>query len=571
MAKPSKNSILSKHSKKPSLDISLEQLNVSRPVKRPPPVPSSPVATFHRPKRRLIDELAAQADSDSDESSTSHYKNSKSEPSLSPDPKQEIDDIPQPDLLSPAPPTTIRRERRTPQHKTPGLKFTYSDARRKLRSPSPIPEAADDPFALLGLAPTTSTFDEINEELEDTQSSGMRTLHELRQAGASSRALDGMDDLLDRANSSGPNNASLRRGALIELVSKLQDKAFLRHFRDFGGDTRLFTTVRPDKDIIITATMAMALFSLIAAGKGTLILRKLTSDALINLTINLLDQTDSFPTMARKRELNLSKYGQGAFISMGKSILASPVWDKKAPSILTPQLLALKVLDLSLADLSDDTQAGIVSSPLISKLFNILITTIEENEEGSMIGAPDSALELTLTLSILKTACITAAESAESAASWTRDHLPVVLHFLHKSLHKNTEARRLVLQISLNLTNNNMDAAKLLGRDRILSPIASAVGDRLAVLSQTESYEESEDIDDLILMLGVLINFCEYSSPVRSVVAQSVAMSGLIRPLLTHCHKTSQVRLLAHHIYFQHIKHGIYANRRVLVLGGLGV
>ncbi len=56
----------------------------------------------------------------------------------------------------------------------------------------------------------------------------------LRQAGADSRFGDEMHDIMERISAPTQKPSSLRRGALLELAQKVQEKDFRRQFRNHG-------------------------------------------------------------------------------------------------------------------------------------------------------------------------------------------------------------------------------------------------------------------------------------------------------------------------------------------------
>ena len=523
-------------------------VDVPRPGKRSLPAPSSPPRALRFTKRRLIDELVAQADSDTDVQSD----DSDASSSTLPPTREQEHGVQAQGLFSPQLHVNPRREawaRRTPQNNPAGVKFTYSSQRTLLPevssiSATTIPDPYDD---LLALGPPTSSYDFEEDDPDTSQAGGIRSLHELRQAGASSRFSDGMEDLLDRIGSVQGKPSSMRRSGLIELVKKLDDKSWRRQFRDFGGDTRLFSGIEQETDVISGAAMAAAFLSLLAAGKATHITNKMPAKDLINLLGPLLDEKEDMSKISRRRGLSLSKVGQANFVSLSSSVCKLSIWDSTFPETISPRLLALKCLDLALDQLNDGVLEMLVSSSVISKVFAIMSESLEESLEN-MSPKGDSCLlqDLTMALKILKVCSVKAMESTERQ-KWTIEHLPMVMKALRTTLEMNTQGvskiRSLVIQLTLNMTNDSPEAAELAGRDEVMGLIVNRLRDELALASSSIAGERlsSDAVEDVVLLLGVMINFCEHSPSARTVVAECDVLDDLIRPLLSHHRKTSEV------------------------------
>ncbi|KAJ2900194.1 hypothetical protein MKZ38_002553 [Zalerion maritima] len=548
IAQPLKPSTYQKQSKIPS-NISIpDTLETPRSLKRPPPPPSSPPTTVRRRKRRLIDNLQADKDGEEESSDSSDAESSLSLPSSE---ERGSDNAPSQEFHSPQPQPNSRREafRRTPQTKPPGLKFTYSSQRTLLSDTSSLdPGGSQDPLAIFALAaPTNAAIYEEEEDLESSQAGGIRTIHEIRQAGQSSRFTDEMEDILDGVGSS--SSRSLRISSLIELVDKLQDRKFCKKFRDFGGDSRLFGSVGKETDIIASTALVCVLLSLLGAGQATHITNKMQSRTLVNMVFPLLQVGDDLQTLARQRSSDLSKNGQKKFVSLGPLMKKPTIWEPMKPQTITPQVLALKCLDLTIEQISDQALEGLVGSPVSDKLFEILSESLEDDEYD--VSLPDEAPsppshELFLSLTVLKVCSVKAMESKERP-KWTTQHLPLVVKALHSSLKRHSggegfKTRSQVSQVLLNMTNHNTAAAQVLSSDRVLDPILAKLSDelgRVATSSPDNSFS-SDALDNLVLLLGVMVNFCEDNISVRAFAVQSDSLDGIIRPLLVHYQKRSE-------------------------------
>ncbi len=102
---------------------------------------------------------------------------------------------------------------------------------------------------------------------------------------------------------------------------------------------------------------------------------------------------------------------------------------------------------------------------------------------------------------------------------WTTEYVPIVADLLERALRrpadKFDQLESLTLRLTMNSTNNNPDAAGIFVNNGLLRALAHTACDTFDVLLKSLAAGTllSQTLESLILMLGVMINFCEHYPP----------------------------------------------------------
>lgn len=574
----------------PSIPKSIKTLNTSkqrkemvqthipfRPVQTPPSVPAvrlEKASTFKlgpttsapktqqgpgsRKRKRLIDELAAQADDSSEEEEQDREQEQEQEPDWSQAMRRTPEPLGLPEFGTPAvapstPEPKIPKKFARPGSATKrtGPKITYS-ARRTIRaegsSAGGLDTVDEDAWLKESLLPTGgSRFDMDEDEDEPFTSGAVRSIHELRQAGANSRFADEIEDLLARVGRPTGKTLSSRRNALVDLSQKLSDKSFVRKFRDHNGDRSLFEQVGRETDIIAGYALVAILTMLLATTASAHIISQLQNQGFSSLLERLLAiQTDIQP-ISKDRASNLSKHGQQSMSKLKASLLILPIWEPTTPFMLSPRRLALKALELVVK------HSGSVGDELFSaKVTDQLFTLLSNAPEPDAWKYPrtDESVDFHLALTLLESYSVQAMQT-ESKERWTFKHMPIIADTLGTTLRRNTnrlgEIGLLVLKLTLNTANNNHDAATAFIEKGTVRTLANALCDTFQ--TATKSVDDAEvfngHIESLLLMLGVMINFSEHDrntgGSLLSILDDGQApLDRLIRLFLDHHAATSE-------------------------------
>ncbi|KAK3359264.1 wings apart-like protein regulation of heterochromatin-domain-containing protein [Lasiosphaeria hispida] len=544
----------------------------SRPItkKRPEPpranIGDHPAGKPAPRKKRLIDALAEQADGSSEEE-----EEEDAAPPLLQRPKP-----PKPEPVtvifqssSPPPPAALQGSSRNMGRpvavaKKAGPKFTYNQQRSMLAEEDTLlgsgrlPGIDEEPsngslfsFARLPKVSTINTFSFLDEDDETVNTGAVRSIHELRQAGANSRFADEMDDIMDRIGSPSAKPSSLRRGALLELAQKMSEKAFRQQFRNHSGDGSLFKSLGEETDLVSGYSILAILVTLLAASSSAHLLQQLRMQGFAALLGRLLGEGTDIVPLAKDKKQNVTRNGQTTLGTVKSSILKSPIWEPTVPTSLSPRTLALKCLDLIMRQPSHSPGESEIFSPAVTdRLFSTLSTSASSEGEACWdLPSHQESTDFYLALYVLESQSISAMQSNQGSR-WTRRYVPVVVNILEKALRrpidKFNDLESLTLRITLNTTNNNPEAVRMFVDNSLLQELAGSACRAFETVLNSMKVDAflSKVHESLIMMLGVMINFCVYYPPASQSLEEvgdstASALDRLIRIFADNHSKTS--------------------------------
>ncbi|KAK4193082.1 wings apart-like protein 1 [Podospora australis] len=486
-------------------------------------------------KRRLIDTLAAQADgeeetSDEEEPSSqnSHVSNSRRSPAFRESSPQASSTLDEPRKIA----------RPVLAAKQSGPKFTYSQQRSMLEEEDALFPGGGlggldaDPtkgalfnFGRLTKSATMNAFSYLDEDDETRNTGAVRSVHELRQAGANSRFADEMDDILDRIGNPSAKASSLRRGALLELAQKMKTKEFRRQFRDHSGDGALFKALGDELDVVCGFSIVAIITTLLAASTSGHLILQLRSQGIATLLRRLLEQPVDIAQMAKDRKQNLSKTSQTTVGAIKASLQELPVWKPISPTSLSPRTLALQCLGLLMRQFTPGSEDELMPIAVTDLLISILADGASDSASWNFPNQPESC-DFYLALHIIEGYSAYAMQSSRLGPRWTRQYAPVVADVLKTSLSrpvdKLDELESLTLRISLNVTNHNKDACQLFVERGLLGRLVeTACGGFNLAVRPTQGDALVRILDHLIMLQGVMINFCVYYPPASQTLEAS--------------------------------------------------
>lgn len=558
---------------RPSRGTSVAPLPPNRKRPSPPPLSSKMRSTMNPGprKKRLIDALVEQAESDGSEEEDSEAEEQQSSLQQLDAPTDSRPTDSRPTVVlnfrDSTPPSTPKAASNaalsTASAKTTGPKFTYSERRTMLKEDAFLggtglggieEEPANGSIFDFGrLAPTsTSNFSFLDEDDETVNTGAVRSLHELRQAGANSRFADEIDDIMDRIGSPSAKMASLRRGALLELAQKLMKKQFRQQFRDHGDNGTLLRSVGEETDTISGYSILAILVTLLAASSSAHIVQQLRSHNFAALLARLLGEPADIAILAKDRKQNASRNAQNTLRIIKSSLLALPIWEPCSPTLLSPRTLALKCLDLIVLQPHHSSGESEIFSPAVTDVLFSILSTAAASETPWDFPARQDSIDLYFALYMLESKSISAMQSSQGAR-WTRQYVPIAANLLEKALRtpvdKLSSLENLALRLALNTTNNNLGPARMFTDQGLLQELAVSACDAFdAVLNSMRAEAFLKDVyESLIMMLGVMVNFVVYYPPASRALEHDVeegsgglsSLDRLIRIFADHHLKTS--------------------------------
>lgn len=547
----------------------------SKPTPQPAaPKPPSVKPALSRPKstsapgpgrRRLIDALVEQEESEEEEEEP--WRPSQQQRVASPPPRvlPEFTFRDSPPPSQEAPPRSVARGA-----KKTGPKFTYSQQRTMLAEEDEfmgggglgsIEESLNGPmFNFRGLAPVprSSKFSFLDEVDETANTGAVKSLHELRQAGANSRFADEMDDIMDRIGTPTGKPSPLRRGALLELAQRMNAKEFRRQFRNHNDDGGLVKSLGQETDLISGYSILSILVTLLSASSSAHLVQLLRVQGFAALLGRMLEHPTDIVLLAKDRKQNVSKNAQTTLGSIKSSLLSLPIWEPCAPKALSPRTLGLKCLDLIMHQPSHSVgEVEILTPAVTSQLFSILSAAAASDDTCWDFPAHQESTDFYLALFTLEGYSVSAMQS-DQGATWTREHVPVVVDLLDAALRRPTETfgdlESLTLRITLNTTNHNPKAAAMFAERDYLRAMAGSTCRAFATLLGSTAADtfQLKVNESVILMLGVMINFCVYYPPASQGLEEeddgstNSPLDQLIRIFADNHAKTSDVRRTTH-------------------------
>jgi hypothetical protein len=403
-----------------------------------------------------------------------------------------------------------------------GPKFTYSRHRSMLAEEDLMSQFLDMPIESQagrrprrGSIPTLTPLQSFHEEEEEPESTqAIRSVHELRQAGANNRFNDEIEDFLDRIGKPSTSSTSMRRSGLIDLAQKLQDKNFLRQFRAGGVEQRLFLHLSQEADIIAGFFMASILMVVLVDTSMPHFVSHLRRHGITNLLVRLLESQVGIVALGRERKSNMSRMAQTILVGHQKALLDLPIWEKLEPQLLSPRTVALKCLELMVRQTRESgNSSDIISKELSTELFQIITTSSEDSSWELPQG--EHAIDFYLALSTLESHSI-AVRTAQDESIWINDYLPIVADTLLMGMTRKMEdfgrLQVLILRLTLNVTNNNTKASDVFAKEEIMAVLGGFIISRFKKILRFLLEEEFLLVlDHLLLALGTMANLANLS------------------------------------------------------------
>lgn len=383
-----------------------------------------------------------------------------------------------------------------------------------------------------GYAPSLKSFESsIAKEFEnDFQTApAIRSVHELRQAGASKRFMDEIDDLSDRITTISAK-PSIRRSALLELLDKVQDRTFLRNFLSSGAEHKVLATMNEETDPVCAFLFGSVILLLLDPTTAKLSAARLVGLGFVTFCRRLLQTNESIVSIAKQRRTNMSKMFATTIADCHRKLLDLPIWADARPKFLSPRTVGLACLALCLPQMPGKASLQIyVSKDMAQELFSILESCIAPSLE---MGNTTAQCDLLLSTSILGH-CYFPDVSGSDQPQWGSEYLREICCIATKLLvlegKETASLRKVVLSLTLNITNNNGHATDVFATQDFMQTIIRSVCSEFDQVSDAASETDRlASIDALILMLGITINLVEKVDSDASILDGSDVKQALL-------------------------------------------
>ncbi|KAK1237528.1 hypothetical protein MKX08_003153 [Trichoderma sp. CBMAI-0020] len=399
------------------------------------------------------------------------------------------------------------------------IKFTYSQSRSFLQSsqesnatePADFPsiDDIDEP-----LKPPSPTIEEEEDDDDDLKTKvAIRSVHELRRAGANNRSSDEVDDLLSRIGAPGALASTMRRNALCELADKLQKKEFMHQFRDHASRDNIAKGISTEKDTISGFLLAAAFVIFLSSGPAPHMLHQLTENKVGVWLSNLLTIGEDITAIALQKSSNMPKTTRSSLANVKKALLGMPMWHGYQSPHLSPRTIALQLLSMLV---------GLLDLQEVHAILDDTATSVSQlRSHFASVDSRDN-VDYALTICILEAQSSSITSTNETFAE-VQQEMSEIATFLRSMLqswpktHNDIDAT--LLKLAINTTNNETRAAAIQDR-QLLSSLTRCVIHGFSTVESAiqKSTFESNIYDELLLILGIMINVLEHSSDARASI-----------------------------------------------------
>jgi len=278
------------------------------------------------------------------------------------------------------------------------------------------------------------------------------------------------------------------------------------------------------------------------------IVSQLRRQGITRLLIRLMETQSGINLVAKDRKNNMSKIAQSLVSEYQDYLLQLPVWEDLKPQSISPRTIALKCLELMVRQTREaGSAADIFSKELTTNLFAIVKSATDTR--SWTLPKEKSAIDFYLALSALESHSITA-RTVQDETIWINEYLPLIADAFQVALTRPLEEfgvlQILLLRLTLNVTNNNPRASDVFARASLMSAMGQVMITRFSQISRFMLEEDlSVAVDHLILVLGVMINFAEWSPACRESLQTlhrdtSDPLDGMVSAFADSLERTSQ-------------------------------
>lgn len=383
-------------------------------------------------------------------------------------------------------------------------KLTYASQRSYLQEANPEDEFLmsmdmDDSWKVD--SQTVSTDD------EDGSTSQPRTHHELKKYGQKTMFSWDMDESIREI--SDMSNRSGRRSAMMDLCTKMSDAGFVSQLLDSGFTHKLLENIAVPTDPIFDFVAAVSLLFILQTKPTFAAVDQIYQSGVMTTLISLVDNEADISRIARDRKSNMSKIAQESLADFRALISTAKVWSSCTPEKLSPQIVALKTIDLFVQSLRESGSTEVLLTPTeVSQVVAVMLSP-SSRITAAVCASQDCAV-LDLTISILEVVSI----MDQGYSIWptkTLQQLSEVISVFFKTdgLTKAVEA----MKLCMNLTNNKPKACQPFSTRAFVQPLLHSLVESFKLLSTGSLDKQGQDA--LTLNMGAMINLAELNDQAR--------------------------------------------------------
>lgn len=354
-------------------------------------------------------------------------------------------------------------------------------------------------------------------EDEDDPASQVRGIHELRRQGQHYKFQVEAENSIDDISGKSGLNASQRRSAMMDFATRMADRTFIDQLLESALTYRLLESISYAREIIFDFAAAVAVLHILETGPGYTVLDQMYQSGIMVTLSNLLDSHNDIYRIARDRKTNMAKSAQGTVAEFRDLILKSSVWPAEKLEKVSPQLVAMKTLELLILGIRKaGNDEALIDEDTIAKLVSITRNACQRLKVGK--ATSQDLMTLDIAFSILEAVSL----SKDGQTTWSNEVLRRLAEIMPVFFETSGASPiRLVVRLCMNITNNKPKACQSFAGPTFVLPLVRSISHRFKLLAgELDEQQRTEVMEGLILSLGAMINLAEFSDQARMSVVQ---------------------------------------------------
>ncbi|KLJ13355.1 hypothetical protein EMPG_11693 [Blastomyces silverae] len=359
---------------------------------------------------------------------------------------------------------------------------------------------------------------------DDSSNGVVRNIYELRRAGENAR-FEGIIDAIFEDIEDSNSSASRRYSGIIQLCTKLMDSQFTRRFLAHGLEKRLARRAGDWSDVIYAYLIVCAYGIILSAGPLSSVVLHTCSTQVFKIIPKMITNTSDIVIISKFGPARTSKAVQGSLRDFCDQLAQSKIWPDAKPSKRSPQILALRCIEMAVRRARESGDAmEYISNDVLSLLVDLLLqhSVLPEQPQDAKT---DDVLILELTFSILEsyTVALNSLEPSQEKILKRLSRLgPLLLQLSRYSEPCCRQIQLLEIRLILNLTNNNPSLCEDFSTPELIRALMAIVLSNFGLVSEDFGSDKRDSLlDAVILALGTLINLTEWNETARQLILQT--------------------------------------------------
>ncbi|KAF1971749.1 hypothetical protein BU23DRAFT_535818 [Bimuria novae-zelandiae CBS 107.79] len=315
-------------------------------------------------------------------------------------------------------------------------------------------------------------------------------------------------------------NISARRSAMMEFATQMTDNKFIDQLLESAMTSSSLRAIAPTGDMIFDFAAAAAILFMLKTKPSYAVVEQIYRSDILSTLRNLLSSSlSSFDIhrIAKERKTNMAANGRESVVDFRTLVLQTLAWSADDVPKLSPQLLAIKVLEELVIGLRTfGNTDSIVDESMIGKVLDAASGPSERLVSGK-VTAQDSLI-LQAAISTLESLSLSKTDQATWPDVILRRLAAMMSGFFEAT---RTSPTRLAIRLCMNVSNGMPKACQIFAEETFVTRLTRFIVDCFKLLGNDDGeHSRAEVREDLILGLGAMMNLAEFSDQARMSVIQ---------------------------------------------------